>query len=353
MKASENLEEAKRRNETAESRVIGIAIETRPDWVTVEEIIRLRRYGVTRVEIGYQTTIDEINELNKRWHGNRESIEATRLLKDAGFKVVAHMMPWLLWATPETDRSSMDRVFTDPDFRPDEMKIYPMVVTPHSELEGIWRSWGFIAYDDDTLIDLMADLQWLLPEYLRLNRMYRDIPADQILAGSKLANLRQLTEQKMKEKWITRHDISAREIRAKWNDPKDAIVESYFYEASWWHEYFLQYIDPIDRTIFGLLRLRVPSQYFTGEPHFLPVLEWAAIVREVHVFGDQLPFGTPWDGSGQHMGFGKKMMAKAEEIVREKYQNISKMAVIAWVGTRGYYEKFGYKIEDEYMFKAI
>ena len=159
MKSSGSLEEAKKRNETAESRVIGVAIETRPDWINVDEIIRLRRYGVTRVEIGYQTTIDTINEQNKRGHGNRESIEATRLLKDAGFKVVAHMMPGLLGATPLTDRDSMKRVFDDPDFRPDEMKIYPMVVTPHSELEAIWRSGSFTPYDDMTLIDLMSDLQ--------------------------------------------------------------------------------------------------------------------------------------------------------------------------------------------------
>jgi elongator complex protein 3 len=115
-------------------------------------------------------------------------------------KVVAHMMPDLLGSTPEDDRASMSRVFSDPDFRPDEMKIYPMVVTPHSELEGIWREGGFTPYDDETLIDLMADLQGMLPEYIRLNRMYRDIPADQILAGSKLANLRQLTEVRMREK---------------------------------------------------------------------------------------------------------------------------------------------------------
>ncbi len=139
MKASKSLEEAKMRNEIADSRVIGIAIETRPDWINREEIIRLRKYGVTRVEIGYQTTDDEINMLNKRGHGNKESIEATKLLKDAGMKVVAHMMPGLLGATPDGDRASMQRVFGDSDFCPDELKIYPMVVTPHSELEGIWR----------------------------------------------------------------------------------------------------------------------------------------------------------------------------------------------------------------------
>jgi elongator complex protein 3 len=353
MQASKSLEEAKKRNETAESRVIGIAIETRPDWVNIEEIIRLRRYGVTRVEIGYQTTIDRINELSKRGHGNTESIQATRLLKDAGMKVVAHMMPDLLGSTPEDDRASMHRVFSDPDFRPDEMKIYPMVVTPHSELEGIWRAGGFTPYDDETLIDLMADLQGMLPEYLRLNRMYRDIPADQILAGSKLANLRQLTEAKMKEKGIIRRDISAREIRAKGNNPEGAILEIQKYDASGGKEYFLQYIDPEDRTIFGLLRLRIPSPYFTGEKHFIPCLEWAALVREVHVFWDQLPLGAPGDGSGQHMGFGKKMMQKAEEIIRKEYGDIRRIAVIAGVGVRGYYTKLWYTLEDEYMIKIL
>lgn len=331
MQASKTLEEAKKRNETAESRVIGIAIETRPDWITPEEIVRLRRYGVTRVEIGYQTTIDTINKANKRGHGNKESIEATRLLKDAGMKVVAHMMPGLLTATPDDDRVSMDRVFSDSDFCPDEMKIYPMVVTPHSELEDIWRSGGFTPYDDVTLIDLMADLQGMLPEYIRLNRMYRDIPADQILAGSKLANLRQLTEVRMREKGITRHDISAREVRARGNNPENAVMEVSSYEASGGCEYFIQYIDPLDRTLFGLLRLRIPSQYFTKETHFISALQDAALVRELHVFGDQLPLGAPGDGTGQHMGFGKKMMAKAEAIICAEYSDIRRIAVIAGV----------------------
>ncbi len=136
---SKSLEEAKRKNETAESRVIGVAIETRPDWINEGEIRKLREYGVTRVEIGYQTTFDAINTLNKRGHGNAESIHATRLLKDAGFKVVAHMMPNLLGSDPETDRTSLQTIFSDERFRPDELKIYPMVVTPHSEMEAIWR----------------------------------------------------------------------------------------------------------------------------------------------------------------------------------------------------------------------
>lgn len=157
----------------------------------------------------------------------------------------------------------MHRVFFDPDFRPDEIKIYPMVVTPHSELEALWRSGGFTPYSDEVLIPLMAELQSLLPEYVRLNRMYRDIPASEILAGSKLANLRQLTEKEMIRQGWARRDISGRELRAKGNLPENAILEIVEYEASGGYEYFLQMIDPSDRTLFALLRLRIPSSYFT------------------------------------------------------------------------------------------
>lgn len=281
---SQTLAEAKERNETATSRVIGMAIETRPDWITSEEIIRLRSYGVTRVEIGYQTTHDDINELNKRGHGNKESIEATKMLKDAGFKVVVHMMPGLLGATPQLDRSSMAEIFANPDYRPDEIKIYPMVVTPNSELTEIWERGEFVPYEDDILIPLMAELQGMIPEYVRLNRMYRDIPAHEILAGSKLANLRQVTEIAMRARGITRHDISAREIRARANDPHDAILDVMMYEASGGHEYFIQMIDPVDRTLFGVCRLRIPSQIFTNDLHHISELDSAALIRELHVF---------------------------------------------------------------------
>lgn len=354
---SPSLEEAKARNETALSRVIGIAIETRPDWIDEAEITRLRYYGITRVEIGYQTTCDSVNILNKRWHGNIESIYATRLLKDAGFKVVAHIMPNLLGSTPSLDRESLETVFKNADFRPDEIKIYPMVVTPHSELEVFWREWRFTPYDDMTLIDLMVDLISMLPEYVRLNRMYRDIPKEEILAGSTIANLRQVTEIRMRSLWKKARDISAREIRSKWNNPKNAVLDEYMYEASWGHEYFLQYIDPLDRTVFALLRLRIPSGYYTGERHFLSVLDHAAIIREVHTFGDQLHIGERGNGSGQHMGFGKRLIARAEAIVREKYTHekntLTHIAVIAGVWVRAYYEKLGYVLRDEYMVKEV
>jgi len=220
---------------------------------------------VTRVEIGYQTTDDKINELNKRGHGNFESIGATKMLKDAGFKVVAHMMPNLLGATPQGDKSSMQECFENQLFRPDELKIYPMMVTDMAELTDIWKAGGFQAYDDETLIDLMCELEMMIPEYVRINRTYRDIPATEILHGSTLSNLRQLVEDKLKSQGKVMVDIRSREIKDKHNNPADAVLNICEYEASDGKEYFMTYEDPEDRTIFSMLRLRIPSSIISPE----------------------------------------------------------------------------------------
>ena len=362
---SKSLEEAKKLNESSRLRVIWIAIETRPDWVNIEEIKRLRSYWVTRVEIWYQTTIDKINELNKRWHWNKESIEATKLLKDAWFKVVAHMMPNLLWSTPKLDKKALAEVFDNPDFRPDELKIYPMMVTDKSELTDVWKNWWFKAYDDETLIELTSELQMMIPEYIRLNRTYRDIPGDQILEGSKIANLRQLVEKRVQEKWGKLVDTRHREIREWKNDPKKATINTFEYEASDWKEYFLTFEDPEDRTIFSLLRLRLPStkplswilspsqekEATNSIISIIPELEWCAIIREIHTFWDQLSVYEKGSKFGQHIGFWKKLIAESEKIAIENWFN--KMAVIAWVWVRWYYEKRGYKLIWEYMIKNI
>lgn len=352
LKRAQTLEEAKEKNENAKCRVIWIAIETRPDWIDIEEIISLRNYWVTRVEIGYQTTFDEINELNKRGHWNKESKEATKLLKDAWFKVVAHMMPNLMGSNPDMDRQSLKNVFDDSGFRPDELKIYPMMVTPNSELTWIWEKGWFKAYDDETLIDLTCDLEAMVPEYIRINRTYRDIPASQILEGSTLANLRQIVENRMKEKWTPLMDIRNREIKDKVNDPSLAKLRELEYDASEWKEHLLTFEDPEDRTIFSLLRLRVPSQIFSWEKHFIEELEWCAIIREIHTFGDQLSIWEKGSTFGQHIWFGKKLIAEAEKIIKEKY-GIKKMAVIAGVWVQAYYEKRGYRKEWTYMVKDL
>ncbi len=355
-KLSRNLEEAKELNQKSRLRVIWIAIETRPDWVNYEEIKRLRRYWVTRVEIWYQTTIDKINELNKRWHWNKESIEATRILKDAWFKVVAHMMPNLLGSTPEMDKKSLNEVFENPDFRPDELKIYPMMVTDKSELTEIWKKWWFKAYDDETLINLTVELQAMIPEYVRLNRVYRDIPSSEILEWSIVANLRQIVEKKVKQQWIKLLDTRYREIKDGKNNPKDAVLHNYSYEASKWKEIFLTFEDPADRTIFSLLRLRLPNLKETNLEKneiytFFPELKDAALIREIHTFWDQLSINEKWSTFGQHIGLGKRLMIEAEKISIENWYK--KLAVIAWVWVREYYKKIWYILEWEYMVKYL
>jgi len=381
MYESKSFEEAVERNALSTQRVIGMAIETRPDWITPEEIVRLRRYGVTRVEIWYQTTDDAINELNKRGHGNQESIAATKMLKDAGFKVVAHIMPNLLGSNPDNDRQSMKECFENQLFRPDELKIYPMMVTDKAELTNIWREGWFEAYDDETLIDLMCDLEMLVPEYVRINRTYRDIPASEILHGSTLSNLRQLVEDKLVSQNRIMTDIRSREIKDKSNNPADAVLRTLKYEASDGIEYFMTYEDPEDRTIFSLLRLRIPSsivnpnsqqtfemttddaksQEENRDPNrvllpsitdYLPELTWAALIREIHTFWDQMSIGQQWKQFGQHIGFWKRLIAEAERLAAE-YDWVTKMAVIAWVWVQQYYEKRGYKLEGTYMTKEL
>lgn len=352
LKKSKTLEEAKKLNETSRCRIIWISIETRPDWVTPEEIKTLREYWITRVEIWYQTTIDEINELNKRWHWNAESIKATKMLKDAWFKVVAHMMPNLLGSTPELDRKALKEVFENPDFRPDELKIYPMVVTDKSELTKIWKEWWFEPYDDETLINLTADLEEMIPEYVRLNRTYRDIPASEILAGSHLSNLRQLVEEKLHKKWVKLLDIRHREVKDKKSIASDAQIHIFEYEASGGKEYFLTFEDREDRTIFSLLRLRLPKIDENNKLYeLLPELKGAALIRQVHTFWDQLSIWEAWSVFGQHLWFWKKLIEESEKIARNAWYK--KIAVIAWVWVRWYYVKRWYHLEWEYMVKYI
>jgi elongator complex protein 3 len=225
-----------------------------------------------------------------------------------------------------------------------------MVVTDKSELTELWKKWWFKAYDDETLINLTADLEEMIPEYIRLNRTYRDIPASEILEWSHLSNLRQIVEQKLKDKWVKLIDVRHREIKDGNNDPKKAILNTFEYEASEWKEYFLTFEDEKDRTIFSLMRLRLPwanKKILT----VLPELSWCALIREIHTFWDQLKIWEKGHGFGQHLWFWKRLIEESEKIALEN--GYSKMAVIAWVWVRWYYEKRWYNLEWEYMTKIL
>jgi elongator complex protein 3 len=225
-----------------------------------------------------------------------------------------------------------------------------MMVTDKSELTNIWKKWWFKAYDDETLINLTAELQMMIPEYIRLNRTYRDIPASEILEWSIIANLRQIVEKRIKEKWVKLLDTRHREIREWKNDPKKAEIHEFKYDASDWKEFFLTFEDPSDRTIFSLLRLRLVSEN-KEILEVLPELEWCALIREIHTFWDQLSVNEKGSTFWQHIGFWKRLIARAEDIAKENW--FKKMAVIAWVWVRAYYEKRWYSLVWEYMIKEL
>lgn len=344
-KRSKNLAEAQKANETAKSRCVTMVLETRPDWVNEEEVKRMRILGATRVELGVQSLYDDILDLVKRGHKISATIKATQLLKDAGFKVSYHMMPNLPGADLKRDAKMFKELFEDPNFKPDMIKIYPCVVTPFSELAKWHERGDFRPYSDEELLDFILQIKPYFPKYLRVSRLVRDIPAPSIIAGSKVSNLRQVAHELMKEKGIKCNCIRCREIRNKIVDLKNLELNVFEYEANKGREFFLSFDDMGQDRLCALLRLRFPSQYFIKE------LEGAAIIRELHTYGAQVPISEHDEKASQHIGLGKKLVKKAEEISAK--HGFKKIAVIAGVGVREYYRKLGYKLEGTYMVKKF
>jgi elongator complex protein 3 len=343
---SETLEEAQRVNETARNRIIGITIETRPDYVNEAEALRLRELGVTRVELGVQTLEAEVLELIVRDHGTAEVRGATRLLKDTGFKVAYHLMPTLPGATPASDLESARRLFTDSAYRPDTMKLYPCVVIESAELFDWWKVGRYVPYDDETLVELLIQIKQLVPPYVRIERVIRDIPSTSIQAGSRITNLREEVQRRMRQRGLRCRCIRCRQIRDEVRGPFTLVRRTY--AASDGTEVFLSFEDPVSDRLASLLRLRIPS----SRQALFPVLQDAALVRELHSYGAHLPLHHRRDGAVQHHGFGRQLMAEAERIAEEEF-GMSRMAVIAGVGVREYYRRLGYELSETYMVKPL
>lgn len=342
-----DLQELIKENEKAECRCVGLWVETRPDWVDEVELVRLRDYGVTGIELGIQTTDDKVNEFNKRGHGIEESLRATKLCRDIGLKVCHHLMPNLPTASLESDLKSGADLFDMEGLRPDYLKVYPTMVTPYSDLEKMVEKDPSIhtPYTDEELIEIIAIILKGTPRYCRIIRIIRDIPAESIVLGSKTSNLRQVMERR----GISSEDIRAREIQD--NDIKDTELRVIEYKASDGDEFFISVDETNLDKLVGLCRLRFPSD---PENAIFPELEGAALIRELHVYGQQQSLaedGAAVPSKSQHHGFGKKLMNKAEEIAKEG--GFKKVAVISAIGTRAYYEKLGYKLEGTYMVKYL
>lgn len=341
-RTARNLREAQEWNERAENRCVGLTVETRPDLVDEKEVKRLRLLGVTRVELGVQSLYDDVLLFNQRGHTTKEVREATKLLKDAGFKVTYHIMLNLPASDKERDVKQFEILFSHPDYQPDQLKIYPCVVTRFSQLYEMWRRGEYVPYTDEELLELLARAKSLVPPYVRIIRVIRDIPADQIVAGSKISNMRQLLTQMVKCRCIRCRQ--ARTAPHSWDEVR---LVRYDYEASGGSEVFLSFDSLDGEILYAFLRLRRVKEGL--------VRKWTgaeAVIREIHTYGPLVPIHEREEKGVQHWGLGRRLLGEAERIAREEW-GAKRIAVIAGIGAREYFRKAGYALERTYMVKSL
>ncbi len=332
----EELESAHRENESAACRCVGLVIETRPDHISAEEVLRVRRLGCTKVQIGFQSLNDDVLRLNKRGHTVAATRRAVKLLRQAGFKIHAHWMPNLYGSTVALDIEDYTRMFDDPDFRPDELKLYPCSLIESAELMRHYQDGSWRPYTHEELLEVLTACFRHTPEYCRLTRVVRDIPSTDIVTGNQLTNFRQIVEQALAARGERSNDIRAREVRLSEVALEDLMLDELPYETSCSQEIFLQYVTAT-RSIAGFLRLSLP---FSDETPLTDELRGAAIIREVHVYGQAVSIGEAYEGRAQHIGLGSRLIERAVEIARER--GYARLAVISAVGTREYYRKRGF-----------
>ena len=341
------LAAAQARNENAPHRNVGLVIETRPDEITPRELAWLRYLGVTKVQMGAQSLDDRILEMNKRGHDVAATLRATALLRAAGFKIVLHWMPNLHGATLASDREDFSRLWHD--FCPDEIKIYPNQLLRNAELYQVWEAGQYQPYTTEQLIDLLADIKPAVPRYCRINRVIRDIPSTNVVEGNKRTSLRQDVHDEMKRRGSRCQCIRCREVRQAQVDGSRLELDDLTYQAACAEEHFISYVTPDDR-IAGFIRLSLPWPN-QAHPSGLPDLEGAALIREVHVYGQSLPVGAEQGGAAQHSGLGTRLLREAESVARTK--GFGKMAVISAIGTRKYYLDRGFERGELYLVKNI
>ena len=354
---SGSLVEAQKFNQTTDHRNVGLVIETRPDEVNPEALVRLRRLGVTKVQMGAQSFDDHILALNQRGHTAHTTLIATALLRAAGFKIVIHWMPNLLGATLESDRIDFTRMW-DGGFCPDEIKIYPTQLVESADLYKLWQEGKYHPYSTEQLVQLIADIKPSIPPYCRVNRVIRDIPADYIVAGSKRSSLRQDALKELARRGQQCRCIRCREVRGQVIDPGQLEYQDLPYLAAGAHEHFLSFDTP-DGHLAAYLRLSIPANFNKNEFENtrrnlfqrMPELDGAAVIREVHVYGQSIEVGNEQEGAAQHIGLGTSLLKKAEEITRQV--GLKKLVVISAVGTREFYRSRGFAQGDLYMTKTL
>jgi len=347
-----SLNKEQKLNEKAKNRIIGISIETRPDFITKKEILRLRKLGVTLVELGVQSVFDDVLKKCKTNLSRDKIAKTTKLLKDAGFKVLYQLMPNLPDSNLKKDLKSFEIIFEDERFKPDWLKIYPCVVCQKTLLYDWWKKGKYKPYTDKELINLLIAVKRNLPYWVRVTRIFRDIPVQKIMTGCKISNLREVVKKEMEKRKFSCHCIRCREVRERYEPEEKVYLFREDYSASDGKEIFLSFENKKRTKLFSILRLRIPSSYLSNKPHFIKVLEGTAIVRELQTFGPQVPISER-KLAPQHKGLGEKLMKEAEKITKEEF-GLSKIAVISGVGAREYYhKKLGYRLKDTYMIKEF
>jgi elongator complex protein 3 len=341
----DELEAEQKTNEMVSCRCVGLVIETRPDNISEREVMRIRRLGCTKTQIGVQSLNDEVLSKNNRGHDVVATRRAFRLLRQAGFKIHAHWMPNLYGSTPEQDKEDFLKLFSDPDFGPDELKIYPCSLIESAELMQYYQRGEWQPYTEEELLDVLTFCLMNTPRYCRLTRVIRDIPSTDIVVGNKKTNFREIAERKLVQEGDVSVNIRAREIRGQQLTEDELMVKQTPYETSVSKEIFIEYVTKDEDKIAGFLRLSLP----TG-PNFIAEIDTAAIIREVHVYGQAVGIGKRSDGKAQHLGLGTKMIELAKKIAAK--EGFTKLAVISAIGTREYYRQRGFVDSDLYQICA-
>lgn len=338
---AKSLQQAQKKNEKAKHRIIGLSLETRPDYVDVDELWRMRKLGCTHVQIGVQTLHQDILDLVKRDDNLENIARATALLRDFGFKITYHLMPGLPGSTPEKDLATFKKVFSDSRFQPDMLKIYPCVVVRNSVLYQWYKKGKYKPYSDKVLTNLLIRIKKTIPPYVRINRLIRDFPGPDIVAGNLVTNLRQL----LHEQGVECQCIRCREVRnEKFSFEKLRLVRR-TYRAGQGVEHFISFESRDRKKLYAFVRLRLPKgkaqRAFDNK---------TALIRELHTYGELIPVGSKRKAV-QHIGLGKRLMVEVEMLAKQK--GYKKITVIAGIGVREYYRKLGYKLEKTYMVKEL
>jgi len=354
-KSSQSLEEAKKNAEKSRIRNVGITVETRPDWAKETHVDHMLSMAVTRVELGVQNIYDDIYELVDRGHTVEDVIESTRILKDAGLKIVYHLMPGLPETNFKRDLTAFKEIFTNPNFKPDMIKIYPCLVIKGTKAYEWWKKGKYKPYSTEEAAELIVEVKKIIPPWVRIMRVQRDIPAFLIEAGVDRSNLRQLVLQKLKEQQIRCRCIRCREVGHRLlmdkvkPDPNSIKILTIKEKASEGEEIFISAEDTINDVLVGYLRLRIPSEK-AHRPEIIP--ETTSIVRELHVYGSLVPVGKHIAKAWQHKGYGGILLSEAERISKEDYDR-KKVVIISALGTKQYYRRFGYDDDGPYVSKLL